>query len=51
MSLEEIKTNYGDSFRIMTIEKFQKKILFGIVDVSIYDQPLIFGSELNKIYN
>ncbi|CAB4436060.1 unnamed protein product [Rhizophagus irregularis] len=34
MSLEEIRTNYGDRFRIMTIEKFQKKILFGIVDIS-----------------
>ena len=36
MSLDEIKKNYGDGFRIMTIEKFQKKILFGTVDVSIY---------------
>ncbi|RIA98286.1 hypothetical protein C1645_870827 [Glomus cerebriforme] len=34
MSLEDIKTNYGDRFRIMTTEKFQKKILFGTVDTS-----------------
>ncbi|CAG8528472.1 10119_t:CDS:10 [Funneliformis mosseae] len=34
MSLQRIKTIYGDGFRIMTTEKFQKEILFATVDTS-----------------
>ncbi|CAI2169647.1 18759_t:CDS:10 [Funneliformis geosporum] len=34
MSLQEIKIKYGDAFRIMTTEKFQKEILFATVDTS-----------------
>ncbi|GBC02145.1 hypothetical protein RclHR1_04480009 [Rhizophagus clarus] len=34
MSLEEINKKYGVGFRILTAEKFQRKILFGTVDIS-----------------
>ena len=35
---------YNDEFRIMTTEKFQKEILFGTIDVSVYITATSFYS-------